>query len=228
MTCPCTPFKVPQLLWPHLKLLSTFKIPLSDIPPSNQHLLIFQAHLILYVPTITIFLSHQDFKSIIFLLFLFPWALLLSSYIQIPSFQLSLENNSQCFHYICLAKCYFCKHLTIFLCAYPCSSDRGENYPMGQICSTLNLWVPASVGLSTLPQILPFSSGQHILPVTSLTAFSTLLTLQHCYLSSCLVFDLLPIFFWENCSDWNPHTPKLLPSNLQLTCICVHPSLLSD
>lgn len=201
---------------------SSFRYPtLKPIPP------IFQAHLISYVPTITIFLSHQDFKSIIFLLFLFPWALLLS-YIQIPSFQSSLENNSQCFHYICLAKCYFCKHLTIFLCAHPCSSDRGENYPMGQICSTLNLWVPASVGLSTLPQILPFSSGQRILPVTSLTAFSTLLNLQHCYLPSRLVFDLLPIFFWENCSDWNPHTPKLLPSNLQLTCICVHPSLLSD
>lgn len=155
------------------------------------------------VSTKTICQSHQNFQFTTFLLFLSPWAPT-SSFLRFKfhHFGQSLANNNLCFYCISLAKCYFWKHPTIFLCAHPCSGASGENYSVEKICRTLNLWVPASIGPSTLPQILPFPSGQIIFPSFYFKPLSLYSNFDSPFM---LIICLSSFFFWGSSSDWNRH-----------------------
>lgn len=73
-----------------------------------------------------------------------------------------------------------------------------------QICGTFSLRIPASIGPSTLSQILPLPSGQLTLPSYHFKPLSPLLLkLQPCHLLLCLIVESLSIFFCGSSFDWN-------------------------
>lgn len=127
-------------------------------------------------------------------------------------------NNNLYFHCICLAKCYFCKHSTIFLCAtYPHSGASEENHPKEQICGTFIL-------SSSLSWALSFALNSPISPVATHCPQPFLLypTLNTNTFPSHLVFNnpIPPPPPGSN-SHWNPqnfcHQSYSLPGSESLS-----------